>query len=278
MSLGSTKNCYFVIDKRERPGSKRQTSLLSYFGVKQYDEATQQNVWIVKPEFAKRVRFSNLDCGDVCFYINDQPRILIERKDVKDLAGCINSKSYKEQKFRMQKYKSETPQLELVYLIEDFQVSSLSDLSTIVNPAAPKTVHINKQTILSSVVSSMFRDGFFVHTTVNLEGTIAFIERIYVKLPTYPNKVLTSDEGKSEYLKQIDVSKSKNIDSKSWFLLSLSQIPGVSLDKAKSIAEKYGSFPALITAYEQCEKKEQMLSSIPKIGKVLSQRVCEYLN
>ena len=88
---------------------------------------------------------------------------------------------------------------------------------------------------------------------------------------------LNSDEGKHEYLKQINVSKSKNIDSKAWFLLSLSQIPGVSLDKAKSIQQKYETLPILLEAFKNESKKEKMLSDIPKVGKVLASRIYEYI-
>lgn len=265
---------YFVVDKRERPGVKRQTSLLSHFGI------NGSEGWQVKPEFIGKVKFDNLDCGDVLFYMSDKPILLIERKDIKDLAGCINSKSYKEQKFRMQKFKQDNPQLKLVYLIEDFNLSGLGDLKTIVNPAAPASQHIDKQTVLSALVSTMFRDGFFVHTTSNLEGTIAFIERLNVKLPTYPKQALTSEEGKHEYLKQIDLHKQKNIDGSAWFLCALSQIPGVSMDKAKGIADKYKNMPTLIDAYNKVseqKKKEQLLSEVPKIGKILSKRVYEYV-
>jgi ERCC4-type nuclease len=274
----SIKNeqCYFIVDKRERPGSKRQTSLISHYGHK--DDKSE---WKVKEEYANKVKFENLDCGDVCFYIYGKPIVLIERKDVKDLAGCINSKSYKEQKFRMQKYKSENPQLKLVYLVEDFQINNIDDLKSVVNPAAPKSTHVTKQTILSSIVSTMFRDDFFVHTTNNIEGTISFIDRVCAKLPGYPKKALTNataDEGKHEYLKQIDVGKSKNIDSKSWYLLSLSQIPGVSLDKAKGIQEKYDTLPILLESYKIEKNKDKMLTGVPKIGKVLSKRIYEYFH
>ena len=273
MSIIKEEECFFIIDKRERPGSKRQTSLISHYGCR--DEKSE---WKVKEEHINKVKFENLDCGDVCFYIYGKPIILIERKDVKDLAGCINSKSYKEQKFRMQKYKSENPQLKLVYLVEDFSVNNLDDLKSIVNPAAPKKTHVSKQTILSSIVSTMFRDDFFVHTTNNIEGTIAFIDRIYNKLPGYPKKALTADEGKHEYLKQIDVGKSKNIDPNSWYLLALSQIPGVSLDKAKGIQDKYHTFPILLNAYKSEKNKEKMLTNVPKVGKVLSTRIYKYFH
>jgi ERCC4-type nuclease len=274
---------YFIIDKRERPGSKRQTSLLSYYGENIVDEEYQENIWTVKAEFSERVKFENLECGDICFYMDDKPILLIERKDVKDLAGCINTKSYKEQKIRMKKFQSENPQLKLVYLIEDFHILSMNDLNTIVNPMAPKSQHVNKQTILSAIVSTMFRDGFFAHITESLEGTIAFIERLYAKLPTYPKKGLsemTSEEGKHEYLKQVSVTKSKNVDNDAWFLFALSQIPGVSLDKGKGIQEQYKNMPNLISEFGKCSNektKENMLTCVPKIGKILSKRIYEYI-
>lgn len=272
-------NNYIIIDKRERPGSKRQTSLLSYYGTKIIDEY-EETTWTVKKEHETKIKFANLDCGDICFYLNGTPSVLIERKDVKDLASCINSKSYKEQKMRMQKYQLENPQLRLIYLIEDFHLASIDELNQIVNPMAPKNVHITKQTILSVVVSTMLRDGFFVHLSENNESTVAFIERIYEKLPTYKsNTNLTAADGKHEYLKQIDTHKNKNVDVDSWFLFALSQIPGVSLDKAKPIQEKYINMTMLINEYSKCpqNKRESMLTCIPKIGKVLSKRIYEYV-
>ena len=272
-------NNYVIIDKRERPGSKRQTSLLSHYGTKVVDEY-EETIWTVKPEHDKKIKFANLDCGDICFYLNGNPSVLIERKDVKDLASCINSKSYKEQKMRMQKYQLENPELRLIYLIEDFHLASITELNHVVNPMAPKNVQITKQTILSVVVSTMLRDGFFVHLSENNESTVAFIERIYEKLPTYKTiGKLTSDDGKHEYLKQIDTHKNKNVDVDSWFLFALSQIPGVSLDKAKPIQEKYTNMTTLINEFSKCpsNKRENMLTCIPKIGKVLSKRIYQYV-
>lgn len=269
---------YFIIDKRERPGSKRQSSLLSYYGTKVVDEF-EETTWKVKDEYEKYVKFANLDCGDIGFYLDGSPKVLIERKDIKDLASCINSKSYKEQKMRMQKYQIDNPDIKLIYLIEDFHLSSISDLKSIVNPMAPKNVHINKQTILSAIVSTMLRDGFFVHLSENNESTVAFIERIFEKLPTYKTTSTSSNEGKIEYLKNIDIHKNKNIDTSSWFLMALSQIPGVSIDKAKPIQERYKNMTTLMEEYSKCQenKRELMLTCIPKIGKVLSKRIYEYV-
>lgn len=270
---------YIIIDKRERPGLKKQTSLLSYYGNRVVDEY-EETIWTVKEEHGGKIKFANLDCGDICFYLNSQPVVLIERKDIRDLAGCINSKSYKEQKMRMQKYQLENPGLKLIYLVEDFHLTSIADLQSIVNPRAPENVHITKQTILSAIVSTMLRDGFFVHLSENNEATVAFIERIYEKLPTYKVTSKTSAaDGKIEYLKQVDIHKNKNVDVDSWFMIALSQIPGVSIDKAKPIQEKYKNVTGLINEYQRCpqNKREIMLTCIPKVGKVLSKRIYEYI-
>jgi ERCC4-type nuclease len=266
---------YIIIDKRERPGSKKQVSLLTHYGT------NVDNEWTVKRENENKIQFANLECGDVCFVLQGKPAVLLERKDIKDLAGCINSKSYKEQKMRMQKYQIENPQLKLIYLIEDFHLSSLEALSDIVNPMAPKNVHITKQTILSAIVSTMLRDGFFVHLSENHESTVAFIDRVYEKLPTYKifNIAGAASDGKTEYLKQIDTHKSKNVDVDSWFLCALSQIPGVSIDKAKQIQEQYHNMTNLITEFQKCSenKRANMLTNVPKIGKTLSKRIYEYV-
>jgi ERCC4-type nuclease len=245
-----------AIDKRERPGSNQKLSLLSHYG--QRGDNDNQNGWTPKKEYKSYVRFDTLDCGDVCFFKDDQPVILIERKDIKDLASCIQNKSYKEQKTRMLKFKSNHPSLKLIYLIEDFTLEKMSDLKAVVNPRAPKSVQKNKQIILSAIVSTMLRDDFYVMITQGTEGSIAFLDRIYKKYPTYPSAggaggaggatVRSEEDGKLEYLKQIHTKKHKNITPDAWFLYALAQIPNVSVDKAKVIQDVYKTMPNLLKA------------------------------
>jgi ERCC4-type nuclease len=273
-----------VIDKRERPGVNQKLSLLSYYGDYRQHDDNDNNSWKPKKEFESYVRFDTLDCGDVCFFKDDQPVILIERKDIKDLASCIQSKSYKEQKTRMLKFKSNHPNLKLIYLIEAFPLEKLSDLKTVVNPRAPKSVQKNKQIILSAIVSTMLRDDFYVMITQGTEGSIAFLDRIYKKYPTYPAAAaggVTEEDGKLEYLKQIHIKKHKNITPNAWFLYALSQIPNVSVDKAKSIQDVYKTMPNLLKAYNELtseKEKAALLCSIDGIGKVLSNRIYQYLH
>lgn len=267
-----------TIDKRERPGKCRSLSLLSHYGEKHGDDD-----WTVKPIFSKYITFENLDCGDICFFKDDKPVILIERKDIKDLASCIKNKSYKEQKTRMLKFQSQNLGLKLVYLIENYSISTLSELDHVVNPEAPISQKITKKVIMSTIVSTLFRDGFLVMITQGIEGTIAFLDRIYAKYPTYKldsNVNLSAEDGKHEYLKQIKIKKQKNIDSNAWFLFALAQIPTVSVDKAKVIQQHYKSMPMLIDKFREQNSdkdRERLLTSIPGIGKVLAKRVYEYV-
>jgi ERCC4-type nuclease len=289
------KNFYFTIDSRE-------AKLLEVFGQKD----NSNNVWSVKPQYSTYVKFGQLPAGDVCFYDAttassggiDKPVVLIERKEVRDLSSCIDSGSYKEQKIRMLKFRSDNPGLQLIYLVENFGIAKTSDLSEIVNKSAPPKTQKTIKVLLSAIVSTMLRDNFFVMTTQGFEGTVAFIERIYEKWPDYRSdlakSVITSTStGDSttdvtttcaEYLKNVKVSKKDNIDPPSWFLTSLAQIPGVSIDKATFIQKVYPNFSSLIDAYKALattKEREGMLKDLVcgtrKLGPVCSKRVYEFV-
>lgn len=262
-----------VIDVQEK------NSLMRHFGLKEND------TWKVKDEYSNYVSFEQLNCGDVLFIQDDKPVVLIERKQVRDLATCISSKSYKEQKLRMLKYKSENPQVELVYLVEEFHLETKRDLSKVVNPSAPPNHRKTIKVLLSAIVSTMLRDNFKVMITQGMEGTVAFIERIYEKYPSYYKEIQSrTEDANLDYMKNVKTVKKSNIDAGNWYMLSLSHIPGMSVEKAQAIANEYANFQLLIDAYENLElekSKENMLKNIKikkrNLGPVLSKRVYEYV-
>jgi ERCC4-type nuclease len=263
---------HFVIDIRE-------AKLLDVYGSK------QDGILTVKPEYQKYVKFGKLDAGDVCFYdSNGLPVVLIERKEVCDLSSCIDSGSYTEQKMRMLKYKEENPSVKLVYLIEKFTLTN--NLTHIVNPNAPTKQLKTIEVLLSAIVSTMLRDNFFTMTTQSFEGTVAFIERIYKKWPSYKlnSDVKTETDGTKEYLKNIKVSKKDNLTPSNWFVRSLSHIPGVSVDKASAIQLVYPTFTNLIDQYKIMtdeKSRENMLKDTicgtRKLGPVCSKRIYNYV-
>ena len=259
-----------IIDVQEK------NSLMKSFGSKNAD-----GQWVVDESYKDYVEFKSLNCGDILLLNNDIPVVLIERKQVRDLATCLSSKSYKEQKIRMLKYKSENPQVELVYLVEEFILEDKDDLKTIVNPSAPLKHRKNVQTLLSAIVSTMFRDNFKVMITQGLGGTVAFIERIYAKYPSYGIELQNrQDDMNLEYLKTVKTVKKDNITPSNWFILSLQQIPGMSAVKAQCVSEVYSSFGKLLEAYADLEtekEKETLLKDLQlnnrKLGPVLSKRI-----
>jgi len=282
MSANNQENgsFYFVIDTREN-------RLLKCYGEK------INNKWVVKKKYEKYVKFRLLDCGDVCFYNvvdnNAVPVVLIERKEVKDLSSCIGNKSYKEQKMRMKKFQSENPTVQLIYLVENYSIATPDDLLKVVNPAAPKNHKKTRQVILSCLVGTMLRDNFYIMTTQGFDGTVAFIERIYKKWPEYKDELAKRTKGdipsaETEYLKNVKVAKKQNIGPEQWYITSLAQIQGVSVDKATEVAKVYSNFKSLIDAYEKLEtekEREKMLKDIEcgnrKLGPVCSKRIYEFL-
>lgn len=275
-------NFYIVIDTREN-------KLLQWFG-----EKINDGKWVPKKKYEKYVKFEQLPCGDICFFdgagdANSVPVVLIERKEVKDLSGCIYNKSYKEQKLRMLKYQSEHPTVQLVYLIENFSIATSADLKKIVNPGAPPNQKKSRQVLLSAIVSTMLRDNFFTHTTQGFEGTVAFIERIYEKWPDYRSQLAkrTHNGGETEYLKNIKVQKKQNLGPQQWYITALAQIQGVSIDKATSIAKIYPNFKSLLDTYEELKTEKErnnLLKDIEtgkaggrKLGPVCSKRVYQFV-
>jgi ERCC4-type nuclease len=267
---------YFTIDIRE-------SKLLDYFGVKNGKK------WSVKPKYETYVKFDQLPVGDIIYYDNavspPTPVVMIERKEIKDLSSCIYSGSYKEQKLRMLKFRTKHPAVQLVYLIENFTISQKSDLIKIANRGAPPKQRKTMKVLLSSIVSTMLRDNFFVMTTQGFEGTVAFIERVFEKWPSYKSELSKRQTNVNhEYLKNLKVTKKENITPENWFKMCLAQIQGVSIEKASCINKNYPTFKKLLSAYESLENetdREKMLKDVQcgsrKLGPVCSKRIYEYL-
>ena len=265
------KDFYFIIDSRE-------SRLLQVYG----DKSNDKKGYTPKPQYANHVKFGQLDCGDILFVHHNDPVVLIERKEIKDLCCCIDSGSYKEQKMRMKKYQSENPGLKLIYLVENYSIEHKSDLDKIANPRAPARQRKSLQVLLSAIVSTMLRDDFYVMTTQGFDGTVAFIERTYDKWPSYKLQIENKKaDPQLHYLKHIKVSKKDNQTPDTWYLQSLSNVPGVSLKKAKYIQGKYSTFRELIEAFESMENPEILLKDVQcgsrKLGKVVSKRIYQFV-
>ncbi len=129
-----------------------------------------------------------------------------------------------------------------------------------------------------------------------IEETIYFIKRIVEKIEASDTNILpaTTPTAQSEesnnldYLSTVKLKKKDNLTPNNCNLLQLAQIPGMSLQNAQIIIDKYQSIANLIKSYYDIDETERhkMLMDIEisisngkkrKLGKVLSERIYQYL-
>lgn len=239
----------------------------------------------------KYVSSQNLDIGDIIFKYQGKTLLLIERKTVEDLGSSILDGRHKEQKYRI--INSGIPKQKVMFLVE----GTMKNLSF---------GNIKKKTLLGAIQNTMFRDGFSVYRTGNIEETIEFIERFLDKLIKDKTKNLThlildnageDLKSKLEYIDVKKVKKKNNMTPEVFNKLVLLQIPGVSQNIVDRIFEEYNSLKQILDSYPLIDKldiadekklkqKKNMLADLEmnisngkkrKIGKVISSRVYDFL-
>lgn len=254
-----------------------------------------------KSKLKKCVKVENLDIGDIIFRKEEEVILLIERKTIEDLGSSILDGRHKEQKYRIMN--SKVPNHRVLFLIE----GKLEDLAF---------GKIKKNTLLGAIQNTMFRDGLAVQRTINIEETCLFIERFLDKYLKDQNKNLTyllsepkdiASQNKLDYIDVKKVKKKNNLTPEVFNKLVLLQIPGVSQNIVDVIFKKYDSIKKILEAYQEIDKlanqtlkdnnkektqldlvkvKKEMLADLKikiandktrKIGKVISQRIYEFL-
>lgn len=247
--------------------------------------------------------YLNLDLGDIKITYNGNLLLLIERKTMNDLVASVNDGRYREQKKRL--LESGIPSSKIMYILE----GSLNDI-----PGHLKTLY-------GMIINTLFRDKITVLKFEDLDETIFFLKRIIKKLedkdPTLIALSLLScdentdepiegneennkgnnkgnNEGNSsnsnnlEYLSTIKMKKKDNLTSSNCSILQLAQIPGMSIQNANVILDKYNSIANLIKSYFEIDetKRVKMLMDLEitisngkkrKLGPVLSERIYNYL-
>jgi crossover junction endonuclease MUS81 len=221
---------------------------------------------------------SNLDIGDVQFVNEDKILLLIERKTVSDLAASIIDGRFREQKARI--IGSGLERNRVMYLIEG-------------NINSNTRLKCGSKALVSSLINSQLRDGFYVYKTANVNETIEFIQNLMDKF----NSELTEfwkweskslDDVASAYAATLKTKKKSNMTKDVWFKHQIMSIPQVSDKIADAIIKQYGSLKTLLFAYENHDSalRPSMLEKIEypisngktrKIGPVVSKRVLEFV-
>jgi crossover junction endonuclease MUS81 len=204
-----------------------------------------------------QINSENLLLGDIHITYENITHIF-ERKTLQDLQASILDGRYKEQKARLL---STTPQKYITYIIEGDNILS------------PNSYSKNKSMIQSAYLHTLFRDNIRIIYTKNIEETTTLILLISTKILDRPEKFLyeeyTADKCYTDFVK-LKKKKIDNIDSKSCFIMQMSQIPMISNIIAKNIYAKYTSMGNLVKSldvFETTELKVKELCKLDGIGK-----------
>lgn len=222
-------------------------------------------------------QLKNLEIGDYVFTINEKPFLIIERKTVTDYAASIVDARGREQKKRLIANKDNA---NIMYLVE-------GDLKK--DNQSFKYNKVDRHTIISSIINTMYRDKLQVFHTANVMETIFFIESIYKKLIKQGNSFL---ENKSSYetdlINTVKSTKKKNMTPEITFQMILNCIPGISNKVSKRIASKFTTPKNMITELLNIENKNGRLEFIKnikmsddekakKISKTVAENIIVYL-
>ena len=215
------------------------------------------------------IKSENLMLGDIHITYKDLTHIF-ERKTLQDLQSSIKDGRYKEQKARLL---SNTSQKFITYIIEGDNILS----STAYESCKPM--------IQGAYMHTLFRDNIRILYTKNIVETATLILLLSTKILDRPEKFMneeyTADTCYTDFVK-LKKKKMDNIDTKSCFIMQLSQIPMISNVIAKNICAKYTSMRTLIRSldtdeFETPEQKIKELCKIDGVGKEKAKHIVKYL-
>ena len=233
----------------------------------------RENIKELLLESVPDAKFENLEIGDYVFKIDEKPFLIIERKTITDYAASIVDARSREQKKRLIANKNSA---KIMYLVE-------GDLTK--DNQSFKYNKIDKNTIISSIINTMYRDELQVFHTSNLMETIFFIQSIYKKLVKQGSSFI---ESKSTYendlINTVKSSKKKNVTPEISFQMMLNCIPGISNKVSKRLCEKFGSINNMIEQIKDIKCYKEQINFIKNIktgddskSKKISKTVAENL-
>ena len=198
--------------------------------------------------------FKNLEIGDYVFTIDEIPFLIIERKTVSDYAASIVDSRGREQKKRLIANKDNA---NIMYLVE-------GDLKK--DNQSFKYNKIDRDTIISSIINTMFRDKLQVFHTSNVMETIFFLESIYKKLIKQGNSFLENKSSyESDLINTVKSTKKKNMTPEITFQMILNCIPGISNKVSKRIASKFITPKNMIIELGNIDTKANKIEYIKNI-------------
>lgn len=185
----------------------------------------------------------------------------IERKTVSDLCASIKDSRYKEQKERLSKAYSKDA---IMYVIEGEWNDHMDEMAK------------------GAIINTMFRDKIKVFMTPSTSGTARLLCDIYKRIEKNPNTYTGNEEVISDYVDSLSqvasIAKKRDLmDTRTFSILSLSLIPGVSKVTAKAIVDSCGNIGDIILDDTKIASIADIkLTSGKRIGKVIASRIATF--
>jgi ERCC4-type nuclease len=209
--------------------------------------------------------FVNLEVGDIVFYIEDEIKLIIERKTIPDLYSSIRDGRHREQKARLF---ANYPKSKILYLLE----GSVLDNQR----------RMNIDVVYGSIVNTILRDNLRIIHSSSIEETAKYISIITKRLTEKPEFFASGGGGidaEPDYATTIKLKKKDNLTPQLCQILQLAQIPSLSVTKAKIIIAEYGNISKLMD-YLRGETQEDLINlkiNDRKLGNKAVDKLREYL-
>ena len=204
--------------------------------------------------------YENLEYGDFQILVDNQIKLIFERKTLADLMASIKDGRYKNQKAKLVSAGFSVSQI--YYIIEGklgFSPSSNSKETTILQ---------------SALINTTIRDKIACFQTGSLRETFDLVISIYQRVKDDPAKYFESGAGIES--QSVVLTSSKDSDDKV-FKAILCQIPGLSDKSAGAILAKWNTLPSMLAELNGMSENERVLtlSDIKMNGRKLGKRTVD---
>lgn len=187
--------------------------------------------------------------------------LVFERKTFADLAASIKDGRYREQKQRL---KSKYPFHRITYIIEG-NIKVLKEKE--------KNYGMPTSSLISSLISSRYRDGCHIIHTINVEDTMWYLLQIRDRMGE--KTIFDQEHGEYTLSLKVKTKKSDNLTPELVYIMQLSQLPGLSTKIAEDIAKVYPCFSELLEGVKN--KGLKAFDDVPGIGKARAKKLIEYI-
>lgn len=189
------------------------------------------------------IEIQKLDLGDVSIQSDEGDELLlIERKNLADLASSIRDGRYKEQSYRLNG--NSLHNHNIIYLVEGN-----------IHHYNPRYTKIKPETLYVTMFCIQYFKGFSVFRTFNVgesaEYIIRFVDKIRRSDSHFGYYHTNFVERPKTYTNVVKKVKKDNVTPENIGSVILSQIPGISTKTSLVIMNKFGSLFNLLKALEE---------------------------